>query len=269
MRTLIFLLSIVVPTFCRDAAGVCPDPELVVALSQDEPPYVISNKRMKIVGGLEASILESALPKTPFHFKQLVNSEDSTATAVQDGIANIALEVDEQAPGAFYSKNFVGFVNAAFSKGRNKLKIQSISDLGNRPVITWTGADQDLGPEFETLYGPGGDRQSNYHEFDKQFGQVKAFWSWRGDEQPIIIIDETIFRDINFELGKMDKIVHQYNIFTPAVTVFRAAFADENLMLDFNKGLAWLCSCGQYERLLFSAGIIDISGIHNAICKQF
>ena len=224
---------------------------------------------MKIVGGLEASILESALPKTPFQFKQLVNSEDSTATAVQDGIADIALEVGEQAPGAFYSKNFVGFVNAAFSKGRNKLQIQSISDLGNRPVITWTGADQDLGPEFEALYGPGGALQSNYYEFDKQFDQVKAFWAWRDDEQPIIVIDETIFRDINIELEKEDKFVHQYNIFTPSVTVFRAAFADEILMLEFNKGLEWLCFCGQYERLLFTAGIINISGIHNAICKQF
>jgi polar amino acid transport system substrate-binding protein len=134
--------------------ALAAEPELRVGVQPDIPPYIME----KATKGLEVDILRRALADYTLHFTQLSYKE--LQTAVREGKADVAANVQPKDNGVFYSRDFLTFANYAISKKADGLKIDRVADLKNHPVLTWQDAYLVLGDEFEGLFSPGWARSS-------------------------------------------------------------------------------------------------------------
>ncbi|AWF81883.1 hypothetical protein BTJ40_14195 [Microbulbifer sp. A4B17] len=227
--------------------------ELIVAIEEDAPPYVGSNAE----SGLEVDVILKSLPEYSIKFLQM--SWGDIPKAIMRGLANAeanAIKHDEPEK-YYYSKYYIGFVNYAMSHKNKGYKINSIDDLVGHNLIVWSGAHLTLGPEFERLFSPGAPGRKNYIEAQNSHDQVLDFWR---NPNSVIIADKSIFMNFSIIEGhSMDK-VEFHKIFFP-VTKFKMAFKDKKPRDDFNKGLALLCSKGEYVKLLEQYGVPESANV--------
>lgn len=229
------------------AAALADTRKPTAAISLDIPPYVIA----KATKGLEVDVMRLALADDTLQFTQMPYAE--LETAVQQGRVDVSAGVRRSDDaGVHYSEPFITFENVAVSRKSDNLKIDTIDDLGDHKVLTWQGADRELGDAFERLFGPEGPHRGHYVEVPDQKEQVRLFWE---EEGSIAVIDRSIFAYFTKELGHtMDQAV-LHRLFPPA-TDFRVAFTDPDLRDTFNLRLAELCRTGEYEALLERYDII-------------
>ncbi|MGR5140142.1 transporter substrate-binding domain-containing protein [Photobacterium sp. DNB23_23_1] len=214
--------------------------KLTVAISTDMPPYVMDSGRQ----GLEVDIVRQALEGYELNFVQMPLSD--VQNAVQDKKADVAIGVLVDGGDIFYSDHLVTFVNFAITKKSDDIAIDSIDDLKTHPVLTWQNAYLELGDEFQTLFAPGAEYRSNYHEFGDQAKQVAQFW--KADKQ-VIVIDRSIFEFFSKAMKQSSDSVEYHSIFPP-VTEFKASFKDKAVKDAFNKKLKEMCQNGKYVKLL-------------------
>ena len=218
-----------------------------VAISLEIPPYVMANATK----GLEVDIMRLALADDSLSFVQMPYAD--LQAAVQRGRADISAGVRQTDDAeVFYSEPFITFENAAISKKSDHLEIADIADLGDHQVLTWQGADRELGGAFERLFAPDSPHRVNYVEVPDQKEQVRRFWEGAGS---VAVIDLSIFAYFTKELGHTMAEVDVHRLFPP-VTDFRVAFKDHNLRDAFNLRLAELCRSGAYEALLERYNVI-------------
>ncbi|WP_299588960.1 hypothetical protein [uncultured Microbulbifer sp.] len=227
--------------------------ELKVAIEQDAPPYVENHAAL----GLEVDVILKSLPGYSITFLQL--SWGGIPQAMGKGMANAeanAIRHDE--PNKYYYSNYyIGFLNYAISHKDKDYKIDSVSDLVGCDLIVWKNAHLVLGPEFKHLFSPGAPGRKNYVEAQNSKDQVLDFWK---NPDSVIIIDKSIFMNFSIIEGhSMDK-VNLHKIFLP-VAKFKMAFKDKKPRDDFNKGLALLCSKGEYAKLMAKYGVPEKANV--------
>lgn len=243
-----YALPMLVVVFLAPGCQPSPQPtsefdarkELIVAISPDIPPYVLNGAS----SGLEVELMQLALSKYELSFVQLPYAKLETAVPHQK--ADVSVGVRETNPGEFDSIDFIGFSNVAIAKKTADAKIEKVADLGGHPVLTWQKADQELGAEFQKMFGPSGPDRANYHEVADQRQQVEEFWK---SDDAVIVIDKNIFNHFSEQLGHSLEDVQVFKIF-PGVTNFKVAFADESLCAKFNQHIHELCQSGEYSKLL-------------------
>jgi len=233
------LLALAIPILVSACAG--PEtPALTVAVSLDIPPYVMD----KATSGVEVEIMRKSLPGYQLSWVQM--DYDALETAVSAKKADVAMSVQTEQPGVFYSKEYVGFVNFAITKASDHLSIVTVADLKGHPVLTWDNAWTELGDAFKQQYAPGSAERGNYVEVADQEQQVREFWEGDGK---VIVIDRSIFDYFSARLGHaLDEA--EYHALFPDVTRFKVGFADAGARDAFNAGLKILCSNGEYGALL-------------------
>ncbi len=220
------------------------DKTLTVAVSIDIPPYVSDTA----THGLEIDILEASLPGYKLHYVQVPYGE--IETAVQQGKADVAASVRGTGVGEtghiFYSQEFVRFANFAITKASDSRRIDRIADLAGARVLTWQGADLDLGGTFLDMFGAGGPDRAGYVEFADQSDQVRTFWKETGS---VAVIDGAIFDYFSARFGYTRADWTKHAVF-PLVTGFKVGFKDAKLRDAFNAGLATICRDGRYAAYL-------------------
>jgi polar amino acid transport system substrate-binding protein len=214
--------------------------ELVVAISPDIPPYVMEEASR----GLELEIVRGALPDHRLTFLQI--PYEALQSAIVDGLADVAVGVQQADDGAYYSDDFITFANVAISKRADNLTIERIADLAGHRVLTWQNADLELGDEFEELFSPQSDERHNYIEVANQADQVRSFWEDAGD---VAVIDRSIFEHFSREMGRSMEDVRLHELFPP-VTNFKVGFRDAETRDEFDRGISQLCAEGEYAELL-------------------
>ncbi len=235
-RVLAFLSLILI-----GSASLADQSRPTAAISLDIPPYVMETATT----GLEVDLVRLALADDTLAFVQMPYAD--LQTAVQRGRADVSVAVRQSdGAGVFYSAPFITFENAAISKKSDHLKIDNVADLGGHPVLTWQGADRELGDAFERLFAPDSAHRANYVEVANQRDQVRRFWERDGT---VAVIDLSIFAYFTKELGHSMDEVDPHRLFPP-VTDFRVAFKDPNLRDIFNRRLAELCQGGEYDAML-------------------
>lgn len=237
IRTLVALLSLILAV----APAFAEKQELTAAMSLDIPPYVMEGATR----GLEVDIMRLALPDHALRFAQMPYAD--LQKAVQKRRADVSVGVrrtdDER---VFYSRPFITFENVAVSKKSDRLDIRGITDLGEHRVLTWQGADRELGDTFQRLFAPESPHHANYVEVPNQEDQVRRFWDHPGS---VAVIDRSIFMYFTKELGRSMDEVDLHRLFPPA-TAFRVAFKEAALRDTFDRSLTEMCQTGEYEALL-------------------
>jgi polar amino acid transport system substrate-binding protein len=219
--------------------------ELLVAISLDIPPFVMDQAE----SGLEVELVRQALGDAKLPFIQL--SYEKLQTAVQQQRADVSVGVQPVDANVHYSTDFVTFANYAISKKADGLRIDSVADLSDHPVLTWENAYLELGSEFEVLFAPRSPQRNNYHEVADQEQQVRMFWEGAGR---IIVIDRSIFDYFSRKLGHTPDEANYSAIFPP-VTPFKVGFRDAADRDRFNTALAAMCKSGAYDELLKRYGV--------------
>lgn len=247
-------LTLISPILISEAA-LADKPELTTAISLDIPPYVMENATK----GLEVDLMRRALADASLSFTQMPYAE--LQTAVQQGGVDVSIGVRRSDDaGVHYSEPFITFENVAVSRKSDDLKIDTVDDLGDHKVLTWQGADRELGEAFERLFGPGAPHRGHYVEVANQKEQVRQFWEDKGS---IAVIDRSIFVYFTKELGHAMNEADLHRLFPP-ITDFRVAFKDPALRDTFNLRQAEMCRTGEYEALLERYDVI----LQKTVCDK-
>jgi len=215
---------------------VSADP-LVIAISNDIPPYVTDQGK----GGIEIDIIKEALIHKGHTFTTVQCSYKELETAVKDKRTDAAAGVRQMDDSTFYSDYFIQFKNVAVTKKKSKIKLDKLTDLKGKRIITWQNAYRDLGPEFESLFSPNVEESyiEKYKELPVQADQVDMFWK---DQAEVIIIDEIIFKWFSKRLSGLKKPDQEvvYHYLFPEITEFQLNFKDSRIRDDFNTGLKYI-----------------------------
>jgi len=241
-----FFLALVVPFgFSEDPAGAqqpgaAGQPEIVVAVQLDTPPYVLN----KATQGIEIELVKKIFEGQNMRFVQM--PYEQLETAVPEQKADMAVGVRHIHDGVAYSKDFITFANVAISKKSDGLEIDSVADLDGHPIFAWQDAYDELGDEFAALYSPPARSGRSYVEVGDQREQVRRFWAAPG---AVLVIDRSIFGYFNAALGHSADEVAVHDIFAGA-TNFKVGFKDPNTRDEFDQQLTKLCASGDYARIL-------------------
>jgi len=214
--------------------------EIKLALSLSIPPYVIPKDN----AGIELDIVKEAFSLSnitvkPIYvplarlIKQIENDEiDGSATIVESlGIKNV-----------YYSDTYITYENIAVSLKKNNLKINSISDLTNKNIITFQNAKMYLGKEFSKAVS----LNNSYYEFYDQKKQVKMLFKNRIQ---VIILDRNIFnyyKDNSSEKFNEEFVIHE--IFP--INKYKIAFKNSKIRDKFNLGLKELKISKKYNQII-------------------
>jgi polar amino acid transport system substrate-binding protein len=233
---------------------------LLVAIPLDNPPYVMENGSR----GFEPDLVRRALRGYQVRFVQKPYRE--LEIALRKRQVDVALPIQITEKGLFYSNGVVTFRNFAITKRADALKIDSVADLENHPVLTWQDAYLELGEEFKGLFSPKAPQRRNYIEFADQREQVRQFW--KGKDQ-VIVIDRNIFNYFTKDLGYSPGKATFHSIF-PRITSFRVGFKDAAVRDEFARRLAKLRKSGEYAELFKcyhisgDRNIRDPGAVHNS-----
>jgi len=224
--------------------------ELRVAFGQDKAPYLWSDDNNR-VHGVEYEIFRSALGAAgdlvipeALPNQRVVVSLNNPKYDVVSGV------VTGQAGEAFYSDEYLTYVNVAVTRTSSNITLSQLSDILDHSVAIWqTGWEHlDLG-----RFRPEGPNESRYTEFTSQYQQTKFFWAGRCE---VTVIDKNIFlwytRLISKNADTSDLIV--IHDILPRLRV-RAAFRLRADRDDFNAGLKLLRANGEYERIFARYGL--------------
>ncbi len=229
----------------------CQARDVRVAFGQDKAPYLwVEDDQVK---GIEYDIVRAALAAV---------GDGLTPTSLPNRRVSISLFGDDfdmvtgmqpnQAGEAFYSDEYLSYVNFAITRKDKHIKLTGLSDLFGHSVAIWQNAWEDLDLGKQRTGGPNG---LDYTEFTSQYRQTKFFWAERCD---VTVIDRNIFLWYSRQLAdEMDTSAPlDFQSIVPPVHV-RAAFRKARDRDQFNAGLKAIHANGLYERIFARYGLTN------------
>jgi len=229
----------------------CLARDLRVAFGQDKAPYLwvedekVTGIEYDIVHAALAAIGDGVVPVT------LPNRRVSISLSGEDFDVVTGMQPN-QAGEAFYSDEYLSYVNFAVTRKDKHIKLQGLSDLFAHSVAIWQNAWEDLDLGKLRPAGPNG---LDYTEFTSQYRQSKFFWAERCD---VTVIDRNIFlwytRQLATEMDTTAALDFQ-NILPPIHV--RAAFRDARDRDLFNAGLKAIRANGSYDRIFVKYGLTN------------
>ena len=226
-------------------ACLCPDAnaekkDLTFAVGLALAPYNIPEKNC----GIEMDIVREALAMKGYRIKTKYVPFARRILEIAQGEVDGVLTVNENSDlDVFLSDQHITCENVAVSLRKNNFKIDKISDLKDKSILTFQNARKYLGKEFVAAANASPD----YREISKQELQINLLY---GDRVDVIVLDKNIFyyhKKHNKMVNTMQSI-DMWNIF-PAVP-FRVGFVDKKVRDDFNDGLRQLRESGRYDEII-------------------
>lgn len=214
---------------------------LKVVFGVFRPPYVYETKKQ----GLDYELAKAAFEKAGYSIETMHSPNRRAHQEIEqkkvDAVVGVA---KEDKSGFCYSEPLYYYDNVAISKSKDKLKIDSISDLRNVNFLSFGEAHRYLGDEYAELV------KSLKRDTDISNQQTQSKLFWTGKAQ-VIIADINVFRYYRKSLSpamNTDDEVLIHRIFkaeaNPRVVVFR----DAKICAEFNQGLQEIKAEGSYQK---------------------
>ena len=235
----IFLAAMMMGTW------LCPDANaekkvLTFAVGLALAPYNIPEKNC----GIELDIVREALAMKGYRIKTKYVPFARRILEITQGEVDGVLTVNENSDlDVFLSDQHITCENVAVSLRKNNFKIDKMSDLKDKSILTFQNARKYLGKEFVAAANASPD----YREISKQELQINLLY---GDRVDVIVLDKNIFyyhKKHNKMVNTMQSI-DMWHIF-PKV-IFRVGFVDKKVRDDFNDGLRQLRESGRYDEII-------------------
>jgi len=161
--------------------------KITIAFGESLPPWVIKGES----GGLVMELLNDCLSPSGYTltpvFRPYARRLSSYITEQLDAVSDIDEAVIKSANlQGYFSGYLYAYKNFAYSLSKNKFSISEISQLQGYSILSWQGAINQMGSEYQSM----ANANTRYSETDKQNLQVKMLFSERVD---FIQIDEQIF----------------------------------------------------------------------------
>ena len=235
----IFLLTIMM------GALPCPNShaepkELTFAVGLALAPYNIPEKNC----GIEMDIVREALEMKGYRIKTKYVPFARRIREIAEGEVDGVLTVNENSElDVFLSDEHIACENVAVSLKKNNFKIEQISDLKDKSILTFQNAGKYLGKEFVAA----ADASPDYREISKQELQINLLYGHRVD---VIVLDKNIFHYHRKRNKRVDitQPIDMWNIF--GKLPFRVGFVDKKVRDDFNDGLKQLRDSGRYDEII-------------------
>ncbi|MCI5208437.1 MAG: amino acid ABC transporter [Candidatus Electrothrix sp. ATG2] len=226
-------------------APLCCAKEVLMGFGYGKPPYSIGKEKK----GIEFDIAREALQYKGHTLKIILLPGPRVTKAIDMG-ADGAASVPQLNDDRFYSNEFVTFENYAISKKKFNLKINTILDLKDKYIATFSKAHLFLGEEFKSLFSPQ-KKNNRYKEMNDQLLQNKMFWH---DKARVMVIDKHIFLWYRKQLAHHADVTDEvtfHNIFpNNGKTPHFCSFKEKQTRDDFNQGLKHLRESGRYQQII-------------------
>ncbi len=167
--------------------------ELNMSFGDTLPPWVIENgQRGLLIDLVDACLTPSGhvvnVELVPYA-RRILEYKNGRVNAVTDITPELIVE---QALTGYYTGTLYAYENYFYALADNQFELNSISDIGQRSVVSWQGAKVVIGGEYQRM----AENNRNYSEIDRQEAQVRLLVSGRVD---FIQMDKEIF---NYYLNK-------------------------------------------------------------------
>jgi polar amino acid transport system substrate-binding protein len=212
-------------------------------------PYVI-NDPGKEPSGFELDAIRAALAVKGHTVKPSFVAMAAIPKMLKEGAAEGAQRGSpdlKEADGYFYADEAtVTYMDAAISLKKNNLKINTMTDLKDKSIITFQGASNFLGADYAAVV-KGSDKYSEQADEKRKIMQLYA-----GGAQ-VYIGDVNVFKYYRAGVSGVDtkQDIEYHKIFTPHAQTFNnVVFRDKQLRDDFNAGLKQIKANGEYKKII-------------------
>lgn len=214
---------------------------VVVAISQSKPPYVIEEGEM----GMEVDIVREALAFKGHRMIPRFMPQRRILHEYQYGLVDGIYSVRPfDGLKGFVTDPTIVYRNFAVSLAKNGLEISSFDDLEGKNVVAFQNAKHFLGEGF----GKAVEKMANYTEVGDQFSEMRMLFSERVQ---VAVGDKAILQYFARRVApyhRDGKTLVFHAIFPPRP--YHSAFLSERIRDDFNEGLRHLRTTGRYEDIL-------------------
>jgi len=224
--------------------AICSAKEVVMAFSQDIPPYIFQKDN----NGIEIDIITAALAQKGHTLKPLYFPLGRVPKAFKNKLVNAAMGdmgVDLSSHHAFYAEPAVIYSNVFITLSKRNISIKTPADLDGLTVVAFQGAEKRY-PKWLTKVK----QENRYFSVNNQLTQVKLLNLDRFD---VVLSDKYIFkyfvRQLNL-VSDLHNIHFDEHIFSKSNPLdYRPVFRSEKIRDDFNQGLRKIKETGQFQRI--------------------
>ena len=240
MKRYTLQISLMLAVFMSPAFTAETKKTLVVGFGMHKPPYVFEKEDT----GLEVEIFREAARAAGYEVTSFYGPmERVKAMLIKGQLDAITNTNANENLNVYKSEPFIEYQNYAIALKSRNLDIKTITDLKKYSISSFQRARALLGDEFAKM----AEGNPLYHEFADQKLRNIQLYKKRVD---VVIADKRNFEYFNTQLDKsMDQ--HQeitfYKLFKPFS--YQAAFRSQEVMKDFNSGLAVIKKNGTYKKL--------------------
>lgn len=226
-------------------AGARGVPRVLMGIAR--PPFVMEETG----SGISIDLFTEAMKRIGVRFRSSHVTNDRMVRDLQDGLADVAVELQKISPDYYYSDAFVTYNNVVASREAAGLNFVRWSDLARRDVCAWQQAERDLGSDFSRARAT----FQTYNEFGVQSAQVRGFALGRCE---VVVIDQSLLAWHLRELRDREPGLHP-----PALADLRmvpvpgkagldwfVGFRDKTLRNRFNDALRAMRADGTYTRIV-------------------
>jgi len=235
-------LSLVLASFIFQPTQALHGQEPIrLATRNDIPPYVMNNASTGIEIDLITAIFQEA--KIPIEFVQMPRVR--MIQMFDDGIIDGALTQNPNSSKSGCATNwYLTHHNLAFSLKSRNLTVTSFADLQKYSVLSFDGARQYLGPQFEQAV------QNNklYVEAADQSVHIELLYKKRFD---VVIGEAWVLRLMQQKRVEETGLYHKletHTIMPP--TLYSARFKNAALCTAFNEALTTITLKGKYDQII-------------------
>ena len=214
--------------------------ELTFAVGLALAPYNIPEKNC----GIELDIVREALAMKGYRVKTEYVPFARRIREIAQGEVDGVLTVNENSDlDVYLSDQHIVCENVAVALKKNHFKIEKISDLKDKSILTFQNAKKYLGKEFVAA----AEASPDYREISKQELQINLLY---GDRVDVIVLDKSIFyyHKKNNKMVDTTQPIDMFHIFEEVP--FRVGFVDKKVRDDFNEGLKKLRESGRYDEIV-------------------
>ncbi|MCG6881148.1 MAG: transporter substrate-binding domain-containing protein [Deltaproteobacteria bacterium] len=214
--------------------------ELTVAVGLALAPYNIPEENR----GIELDIVRESLAMKGYRIKTKYVPFARRIREIAQGEVDGVLTVNENSDlDVYLSDQHIVCENVAVSLKKNNFKIEKISDLKDKSILTFQNAKKYLGKEFVAA----AEASPDYREISGQELQINLLY---GDRVDVIVLDKRIFyyHRKNNKMVDTTQPIDMFYIFEKVP--FRVGFVDKKVRDDFNEGLKKLRESGRYDEII-------------------
>ncbi|MEP4485526.1 MAG: transporter substrate-binding domain-containing protein [Halioglobus sp.] len=238
MRILLVVVGLLMVWFGPMAASRADTVAMVFPPYQ--PPYILlgGDDTAHTREGIMLDIIRESLALKGHTLEPRMVPYNRFATELESGKVQAVGYMKGDLPSLFASQESIHFTNAAITHKADTRELSSLADLAGRKLVTWQGAEDDLGQDFAAMIPS----MALYKEMADQARQTRVFVLNRAD---VIVLDEYIFRYFarSYEQDLSDFV---YNDIVGGRLGFSTGFVSEQIRDDFDEGLAKLKESGRY-----------------------